>query len=77
MVFCGHDACRFPAAGLLTTSSIARWRGSEAELAALRQSVVWGAPFGKASWQERTAKRLHLQSALRARGRPRKAHDEI
>ncbi|MGA2621916.1 MAG: transposase [Thermoguttaceae bacterium] len=50
---------------------------TEAELAALRQSVVRGAPFGEGSWQERTAKRLHLQSTLRARGRPRKAHDEI
>jgi putative transposase len=50
---------------------------TEAELAALRQSVVRGAPFGEGSWQERTANRLHLQSTLRPRGRPRKAHDEI
>ena len=45
----------------------------EAELAALRQSVVRGTPFGEASWQEQTGKRLHLQSTLRPRGRPRKA----
>jgi putative transposase len=43
---------------------------SEAELESLRRSVVRGAPFGEASWQERTAKRLSLQSSLHARGRP-------
>ena len=42
---------------------------SEGELEALRRSVVRGAPFGETSWQERTAKRLGLQSTLRARGR--------
>jgi len=52
------------------------WRGhvqrpqTEAELEALRRSVVRGAPFGHASWQEQTAKRLNLQSTLRPRGRP-------
>ncbi len=46
---------------------------SEAELAALRRSVVRGAPFGEAWWQERTAKRLGLQSTLRPRGRPVKS----
>ena len=46
---------------------------SEAELAALRRSVVRGTPFGEESWQERTAKQLGLQSTLRARGRPLKA----
>ena len=45
---------------------------TEAELEALRRSVVRGSPLGEASWQERTAKRLGLQSTLRARGRPRK-----
>jgi putative transposase len=49
---------------------------SEAELEALRRSVVRGSPFGEASWQERTAKRLGLQSTLRARGRPRKPQPE-
>jgi len=43
---------------------------SEAELEALRRSVVRGSPFGDASWQQRTAKRLGLQSTLRPRGRP-------
>lgn len=45
---------------------------TEAELTALQHSLVRGAPFGEASWQVRTAKRLDLQSTLRARGRPRK-----
>ena len=43
---------------------------SEAELEALRRSVVRGSPFGEPSWQERTAKRLGRQSTLRPRGRP-------
>jgi putative transposase len=43
---------------------------TEAELEALRRSVVRGAPFGRVTWQTRTAKRLSLQSTLRARGRP-------
>ena len=46
---------------------------SEAELAALRRSVVRGSPFGEDSWQERTAKRLGLMSTLRPRGRPQKS----
>ena len=45
---------------------------TEAELAALRRSVVRGVPFGEACWQDPTAKRLHLESTLRTRGRPRK-----
>jgi REP-associated tyrosine transposase len=43
---------------------------TEAELAALRRSVVRSAPFGEDSWQARTAKRLGLQSTMRPRGRP-------
>jgi putative transposase len=59
-----------------------RWRQfvqspqTEMELTALRRSVVRGAPFGEATWQERTAKRLGLQSTLRARGRPGKSQPE-
>jgi len=41
-------------------------------LAALRRSVLRGNPFGEEWWQERTARRLGLESTLRARGRPRK-----
>ncbi len=44
----------------------------EAELEALRRSVVRGTPFGDERWQERTAQRLALESTLRAAGRPRK-----
>jgi putative transposase len=42
------------------------------ELAALRRAVVRGNPFGSASWQQRTAKRLGLEYTLRPRGRPKK-----
>ncbi|MEX0676851.1 MAG: transposase [Pirellulales bacterium] len=45
---------------------------SEAELAALRRSIVRGAPFGAERWSERIAKRLGLESSLRPRGRPKK-----
>lgn len=44
---------------------------TEAELAALRHSVVRGAPFGDERWKQRVAKRLGLESSLRPRGRPR------
>jgi putative transposase len=46
------------------------------ELEALRRSVVRGAPYGEPAWQERTARRLDLQSTLRSRGRPRKIQQE-
>jgi putative transposase len=45
---------------------------TEAELAALRRSVVRGTPYGAAGWQKRAAGRLGLQATLRPRGRPRK-----
>ena len=45
---------------------------SEAELAALRQSVERGQPFGSTEWQEQTARQLGLEFTLRPRGRPRK-----
>ena len=44
------------------------------ELAALRRSVVRGAPFGDETWQQQTAQALALESALRGPGRPRKQH---
>jgi putative transposase len=46
---------------------------TEAELAALRRSVFRGAPFGGEGWQAETAAALSLGSALRRRGRPKKA----
>ena len=45
---------------------------TEAELQALRRSVLRGAPFGAPEWQAQAAGALGLESTLRARGRPRK-----
>lgn len=45
---------------------------TEAELAALRKSVIRGCPYGSSDWQRRTAERLGAESTLRERGRPRK-----
>jgi putative transposase len=45
---------------------------TEAELKALRRSVTRGTPFGTTVWQQQAAKRLGLESSLRAPGRPRK-----
>ena len=45
---------------------------TESELKALRQAVVRGSPFGEEGWVARTARRLGLESTLRARGRPKK-----
>jgi len=42
-------------------------------MTALRRSVTRGAPFGDTVWQQRTATSLGLLSALRERGRPKKA----
>jgi putative transposase len=44
---------------------------SDAELNAIRTSVVRGQPFGSPSWTQATAKVLGLESTLRPRGRPR------
>jgi putative transposase len=46
------------------------------ELAALRRSVIRGAPFGDPAWQIETAKRLGLEMTLRPRGRPRLSREE-
>jgi putative transposase len=48
---------------------------TEAELSALRQSVVRGAPYGNEAWQKQTAAALGLESALRRQGRPKKKID--
>ena len=45
---------------------------TEAELTALRRSVIRGAPFGDPLWQQRTATALDLESSLRSPGRPKK-----
>lgn len=44
---------------------------TSSELEALRQSVKRCAPYGSATWVQRTAQRLNLQWTLRPRGRPR------
>lgn len=49
---------------------------TEAELTAVRHSIVRGAPFGDGAWQRRTATRLGLESTLRARGRPKKTPEK-
>ena len=43
-----------------------------AELEALRRCVNRGTPFGSSGWVLQAAQRLHLESSLRPRGRPRK-----
>ena len=45
---------------------------TNAELNALRRSVVRGTPYGSIPWQKRTAGRLGLEATLRPRGRPKK-----
>ena len=47
---------------------------TEKELAALRRSVVRGAPHGDEGWQTKTAKLLGLESSLRPQGRPKKTN---
>ena len=49
----------------------------DADLKSLRTSVNRGRPWGGADWVQTTAKRLVLESTLRAPGRPRKnGHNE-
>ena len=45
---------------------------TNAELAALRRSVVRGSPYGSLGWQQRIARRLGLEATLRSPGRPKK-----
>ena len=46
---------------------------TEAEMEALRASVVRDRPFGAEEWTRRVARRLGLEHTLRPRGRPNKA----
>lgn len=46
---------------------------TQAELAAVREAVQRGRPYGEESWLHRTAARLGLELTLRPRGRPRLA----
>ncbi len=45
---------------------------TEAELAAVRRSILRGSPLGDDRWVERTIESLGLETTLRPRGRPRK-----
>lgn len=45
---------------------------TEAERTAVRRSVERGCPLGDESWSEKAVRRLHLESTLRTRGRPKK-----
>ena len=45
---------------------------SDAEVEALRRSVLRGRPYGDEAWEASTAKKLGLEFTLRDRGRPRK-----
>ena len=45
---------------------------TEAELDAVRRSLLRGSPLGSAVWTAETAKQLKIESTLRPRGRPRK-----
>jgi putative transposase len=49
---------------------------TEAELKALRRSVVHGTPFASDTWVLRTAAKLGLEWTVRPRGRPRKDREE-
>src|SRR5579884_860543 len=62
----------------LPTDWLERVNGAETagELAAWRQSLRRGSPFGTAAWQQETAQRLGLQSTLKPLGRPRKHKPE-
>jgi len=44
----------------------------ENELQQLRTSVYRRRPYGRTAWQQRVAKQLGLESAYRAKGRPKK-----
>ena len=45
---------------------------TEAEVAAVRESLARGRPFGGEAWQQRIARQLGLEHTFRPRGRPRK-----
>ena len=50
---------------------------TEAERSAMHQRINRGSPFGSEIWQNRTAKRLDLQSTKRPRGRPRSSQSTM
>jgi putative transposase len=49
---------------------------TEAELAAIRQCVTRGQPYGGDAWREKVARQMGLEHTFRPRGRPRKPPEE-
>jgi putative transposase len=45
---------------------------TDAEVEAVRRSVLRGRPYGDDEWEQRAAKELHLEFTMRERGRPKK-----
>lgn len=45
---------------------------SEAEVAAIQQSIQRGRPYGREAWQQKVARQLGLEYTFRNRGRPKK-----
>jgi putative transposase len=66
--FWQRDAVRRPANWLMLVNH----PETDEELAALRQSVQRGTPFGSEAWVRQVAKEWSLESTLRPRGRPRR-----
>ncbi len=50
---------------------------TEAELAAIRASVIRGCPFGSREWTDTVVRQLGLQATMRPRGRPRKQREGL
>jgi putative transposase len=44
---------------------------TETEQAAIQRSMQRGNPYGDSDWSDQTVRRLHLETTLRPRGRPK------
>ena len=71
---------QFGATSLLSSWPLPRLRAwknfvnepqTDAEVKAIRRSLVRGQPYGSETWVKQTASRLGLESTLRRRGRPK------
>ena len=49
---------------------------TEAEVEAIRRSVIRGTPYGSEEWATQSAARLQLKHTLRPRGRPKKKQNK-
>jgi putative transposase len=71
--FCDHGLLdEWPVTRPVDWEDLVNEPQSEAELEALRHAIRRDAPLGDHTWQQQTAKLLHLESSLRPRGRPPK-----